>query len=277
LGVSRNGYYEYLKNLNKLDKNALLLAQIKKILEEDEENKNYGTRRMFQALKFKFEIKKSFSTVARFMRKMGLTEHHRKPKSSTKYDKLAKKSEDLLKRNFKSEKPNEKWVQDITEIPAKDGKLYVSGIFDCFDNFLVNLSMADNMRKELVISTLYGAFNAENPENVILHSDRGSQYTSHEYREIAEKLGIIQSMNSASGRCHDNAKCESIWARFKVEKIYQINTKKLTIKELKLVIFEYFFGYWNNRRINSAIGGVPPAEKRRKYYENLEKDRKLLA
>jgi transposase InsO family protein len=103
----------------------------------------------------------------------------------------------------------------------------------------------------------------------VIHSDRGGQYTSGEFRELVKLLRLRQSMNSAAGRCFDNARCESQWARFKVEKIYKIDSKKYTMDEMKTIIFRYFMGYWANRRICSAIGGMPPAEKRRRYYEHF--------
>jgi transposase InsO family protein len=103
----------------------------------------------------------------------------------------------------------------------------------------------------------------------ISHSDRGSQYTSYEFRKTIEEIGIIQSMNSAAGRCHDNAKCESMWARGKCEIMACFNTKKMTCEELKQLIFRYYMSYWNYRRICSAIGGVPPMVKRGAYYEKL--------
>ena len=103
----------------------------------------------------------------------------------------------------------------------------------------------------------------------IVHSDRGSQYTSEKYRTVIAKFEVRQSMNSAGGRCHDNARCESMWARMKNELFY-LRGRKLenyTIEELKTLVWRYFMSYWNNQRICSAIGGVPPAVKRRRYYE----------
>jgi transposase InsO family protein len=103
----------------------------------------------------------------------------------------------------------------------------------------------------------------------VSHSDRGSQYASEEFRRTPASLGIIQSMNSAAGRCHDDAKRESMWARGKEEIMACYDTRKMTCEQLKLLIFRYYMGYWNNRRICSAIGGVTPAVKRGAYYEKL--------
>ncbi len=100
-------------------------------------------------------------------------------------------------------------------------------------------------------------------KGAILHSDRGSQYTSEKYREVLKHVGFVQSMNSAGGRCHDNARCESMWARMKEELFYSRNRKSedYTVAELKTMIWRYYMSYWNNRRICSANGGLPPAVK----------------
>ena len=99
----------------------------------------------------------------------------------------------------------------------------------------------------------------------------GSQYTSRIYREAICKYGIRQSMNSAGGRCHDNARCESMWARMKSELLYdRYDTEKMTTDELKTLIWRYFISYWNNRRICSANGGLPPMVKRQQYYNFLK-------
>ena len=103
------------------------------------------------------------------------------------------------------------------------------------------------------------------------YSDRGTQYTSESYRQTIREHHIHQSMNSAGGRCHDNARCESMWARMKTELLYdRYDTKQMTVEELKVLIWRYFLSYWNNRRICSANGGLPPMIKRRQYYEDLE-------
>lgn len=164
-------------------------------------------------------------------------------------------------------------MTDITEIPAQDGKLYVSAIFDCYDLGVLRLAMADNMRAELCIFTIENASKAfPSISGAIIHSDRGSQYTSASYRAELKRCGIVQSMNSDGGRCHDNARCEAMWARMKEELLYgRYDTKKMAIEELKTLIWRYFIIYWNNRRICSANGGLPPMLKRKQYYESLEK------
>ena len=184
------------------------------ILHEDECNDTYGRERMHKALLLKYPDSgiPSETTVYRVMTAIGITHSpNRKPNGITKADREARKSDDLLKRDFKADKPFSKCVTDITEVKAKNGKLYVSAIFDCYDLTAIGLSMDDNMRAELCAATVENTVSAY-PEfcGAVLHSDRGSQYTSASYRAMLNEYGVKQSMNSAGGRCHDNARCESI-------------------------------------------------------------------
>jgi len=258
-----------LKSLNKPYKYAALLASIKAILAENEFNSTYGKQRMYEKLQLDYECPYCYNTVAKVMRENRLLQKPNRPKGLTKADKAAQKSDNLLNQDFSADAPNCKTVTDITEWTACDGKIYQSSVFDCFDNACLGLSMADNMRAELVVETFRQAAGMYDLRGAISHSDRGSQYTSEAFRETIDELGITQSMNTAAGRCHDNAKCESMWARGKQEIMAVYETKKMTCEELKRVIFRYYMGYWNNQRICSAIGGIPPMIKRGAYYEKL--------
>ena len=153
------------------------------------------------------------------MKEIGLNHKpKRRPNGITKADKEARKSDDLLKRDFTAEKPLEKCITDMTEIKVSDGKLYVSAIFDCYDLAVLGLSMDTNMKATLCEQTLDNAYKTYPMlRRAILHSDRGTQYTSELYRKAIHKYGIRQSMNSAGGRCYDNARCESMWTRLKEE------------------------------------------------------------
>lgn len=276
LHVSRQGFYSYLTNKNKPWKYQDLADAMCEINAEDTCNDTYGRIRMYQALQLRqpegVHIP-SERTVYRVMEKIGLSHRpKRKPHGITKADREARKSDDLIKRDFSAEKPLIKCVTDITEIKAKDGKLYISCIFDCFDSAVLGLAMDTHMQATLCQRTVESAYMAY-PEirGAILHSDRGTQYTSELYRSTLVRHGIIQSMNSAGGRCHDNARCESMWARLKTELLYgRYDAEKLTIKELKTLIWRYFISYWNNRRICTTNGGLPPMIKRQRYYASLQ-------
>lgn len=280
LKVSRQGFYNYLKYKDKPWKYEALAAKMIEIREEDECNDTYGRVRMREALLLKkeeddleIEVPKE-RTVYRIMERIGISHRPRKPKGLTKADKEAQKSDDLLKRNFRSDEPNKKCVTDITELKASDGKLYVSAIFDCFDLLVCGLAMDTNMKASLCTETVSNALKLH-PEltGSIIHSECGSQYTSDEYRHKIASCNLKQSMNSAGGRCHDNARCESMWARMKVELFYSRNNKpeNYTVEELKTKIWRYYMSYWNNRRICSANDGLPPALKRRLYYQSFKK------
>lgn len=276
LEISRQAFYRYLKSKDKPWKYDELARLILSIIAEDSCNDTYGRKRMWEALHIKAPegiIIPSERTVYRIMKKLGLVHKpKRKPNGITKADKNAQKSDDLLKRDFTANKPLEKCVTDITEIQAKDGKLYVSVLFDCFDLTALGLAMSTNMKASLCVQTIKNAYIAyPGLRGAICHSDRGSQYTSSEYRDAIKTFGIRQSMNSAGGRCHDNARCESMWGRMKDELFYdRIDTRLLTVAELKSLIWQYYMSYWNNRRICSANGGLPPLVKRNRYYAGLK-------
>jgi transposase InsO family protein len=270
--VTRQGFYAYLEGLKRPYKYAILAALMKKIIGEDECNDSYGARRMREALCLKQETDSTLkvpsqSTIARIMRENGLIHKKRKPNSLTKADREAQKSDDLLKRNFAADEPLTKSVMDITEIKTADGKLYVAAVEDCFSNEVLGLSMDDNMRAELCVRAITAA-SMSHPEfrGAIIHSDRGGQFTSAEFRAAVGDIGLIQSMNSAGGRCHDNAKCESLWARFNEELIYgRYRTENMPMESVNSLIWRYFMSYWNNRRICSVNGGLPPAMKRTRF------------
>ena len=191
----------------------------------------------------------------------------RKPNSLTQADKAAQKSDNLLQQDFEADEPLKKSVIDITEVKTADGKLYVAAAEDCFNNEVLGLAMDDNMRAELCVRAITAAAKSHPGfRGAIIHSDRGSQFTSGSFRAAVSRIGLIQSMNSAGGRCHDNAKCESLWARFKEELIYgRYRTEFMPMDAVKSLIWRYFMSYWNNRRICSANGGLPPVLKRERF------------
>ena len=276
LKVSRQAFHNYLKTKDAPWKYQSLADAMLDICSEDECNDTYGRIRMYQALKLKQPEGvpiPSERTVYRIMEEIGLNHKPKhKPNGITKADKEARKSDDFIKRDFTAEKPLEKCVTDMTEIKASDGKLYVSAIFDCYDRTVLGLAIDTNMKATLCEQTLDNAVKAYPAlRGAIIHSDRGTQYTSELYRKAINKYGILQSMNSAGGRCHDNARCESMSARLKEELLYgRYDTTAMTIEQLKTLIWRYFISYWNNRRICSANGGLPPMIKRQQYYDSLQ-------
>ena len=266
LSVNEKGYYKKLKVGKRILKWQKLLCEIHKVLNEDVNNDNYGAKRILLALQQK-GIKTSLSSVRRAMRKGNLVKPNRRsPDGLTKKDKKAMQPENLIKRDFTASKPNEKWLTDITQVNCKDGKLYIAPIFDCFSGEIVSLAMDRNMKKELCISALEAAFKVRKPKTgVIVHSDAGSQYTSYDYKSTIGKYKAIQSMSDV-GKCYDNARMESFFATLKKEKLYKIKTEKMTVEEVKTVVFQYVMVYYNRKRITTVNpDGLPPSIYRERF------------
>jgi transposase InsO family protein len=266
LGVTKQGYYQWKRSLDRPYKYAALLARILAVLEEDPENvENYGARRVCLRLG-QLGYDDSYSTVYRVMKANGLLQKKkRKPNGITKEDYEAQKSENLLRQDFTAESPNSKWLTDISEVPTADGKLYISPILDCFDGQIVGLAMDDNMKKGLCVNAFEQACLRHNAYGMIFHSDRGSQYTSFKFRETLASYGAVQSM-SGTGRCYDNARMESFFATLKKEKLYKIKTEALPMETVKSIIFRWVFSYYNRKRVyTSNDGGYPPEVKRRMH------------
>lgn len=260
LKISESGYYRWLKNRNKPTARQLLSVEIQKILNEHPDNDNYGIKRMNTALEQK-GIHVSLRTVYRAMSEMGILHRRRTPHGITKVTTEIQDRENLIKRNFKEEKPLQKLLSDITEIQCSDGKLYLSAVLDCYNGEILSIAMDSNMKKELCIRTvkeLELQYGRKKLNGAIFHSDRGSQYTSEAFRETLRQAGLVQSL-SGTGHCYDNARMESFFATLKKEKIYRICAYKLTRDQVKSIVFRYIFVYYNRIRISSVNpGGMPP-------------------
>lgn len=259
LPVSERGFYKWKRNRGRQKAWQKLLAEIHKILDEDDENRNYGVERMRIALEQR-GIKRSFSTVKRAMARGNLLhEGRRSPDGLTKADRKAMRPQNIIRQDFTAEAPLRKLLTDITQIPCKDGKLYVSPLLDCYNGEIISLVMDANMKKELCIKTITEAFKKfDIKSGVIIHSDSGNQYTSGEYRKTLGQLHAVHSM-SGVGKCWDNSRMESWFATLKKEKIYQLDTTKLTVEEVKTIVWRYTFAYYNTRRITTVNpDGLPP-------------------
>lgn len=267
LEVSESGYYRSLRCAKKPSRQELLLVKIQDIRNEHPDNINYGARRIHQALLNQGE-QVSYSSVYRCMKKNGLLQKAPKhPNGITKADAAAQKAENLLQQDFKAEEPDTKYLTDITEVPCFDGKLYVVPVMDCFGGDIVGLAMDNNMRAEICVRALESACMHTGGRGMIVHSDRGSQYTSEEFRSSLARHGAVQSM-SGTGNCYDNARMESFFATLKKEKLYRINTKELPMEEVKEIIFRYIMIYYNRQRIYTTNpDGMPPAIHRAAFYK----------
>ena len=269
LNVSETGYYRFKRNLGRPGKDAVLSAVIQDVLDEHPFNDNYGVDRMQIALMHRgYTVGKR--RISRIMKENGwLHERKRRPKGLTRATTEIQEKENLIKQDFTSDQPYQKLLTDISQISCRDGKLYISPIMDCFNGEIISLVMRSNMRKELCIDTFNAAAKRFPLNGAILHSDRGSQYTSEAFREKLSNAGVLQSLSGVN-HCFDNARMESFFATLKKELLYRIPTYKMKMDEVKAIIFRYVFVYYNRIRIyTSNPDGLPPAAYRRHLEQPL--------
>ena len=268
LEVSRSSYYNWLKRLPSTHQKEdnILVEKMRRIHKES--YKTYGIRRIKAKLN-KEGISCGKNRVARLMRENGIFSRlRRKYKATTNSNHRLPVAPNLLDQDFTADKPNTKWVGDITYIPTDEGFLYLSGIEDLFQRKVVGWSLGNRITKELTISSLEQAVGRENPgDGLIFHSDRGSQYAAYDYQEVLSKYCIRQSM-SRKGNCYDNACMESFFSTLKKDIIYGRRFK--TREEAKLAIIEYIETFYNCHRLHSTLGNMSPMEYERQYYYQEE-------
>ena len=255
--VSRSGYYDYVK---RMDIPAWDLPLAEKIRECQEQcGKTYGYRRVHIWLE-RNGIYHNPKTILRVMQKYGLLSVIRRKKYRN-YGDYLHKYPNLLNRNFSAERPNQKWVTDISYIHTKQGVLYLSVIRDLFDNSIVAYKTGTEQNINLVLSTIREAKKKEMiTAELQLHSDQGFQYTSSAYFKLTQSYGITPSM-SRRGNPYDNALAENFFSILKTECIYRV--KLQTYEEARLLIGEYIH-FYNNERIQLKTK-LTPLEKRSQY------------
>ena len=234
-----------------------------KIMEIYHKNrKRYGSPRIYQQL-----LREGYpigrKRVARLMQELDIQAVARKKYKATTDSAHSKPvAENHLNRDFTPDKPNASWVADITYIWTKEGWLYLATIMELFSRKIIGWSLRDRLSKGLVIAALDMAVKQRNlSPDLVLHSDRGSQYASELYQLLLLKHGILCS-TSGKGNCWDNAVMESFYRTLKVELIYQ--NKYETRREAQRDIFEYIEIFYNRERLHSSIGYCSPEE-----YERL--------
>ena len=256
-GVSRSGYYGYV---SRMDIPAWDLPLAEKIREcQDECGKTYGYRRVHIWLEKK-GIYRNPKTVLRVMQKYGLLSVIRRKKYRN-YGEYLHRYPNLLNRDFRAERPNQKWVTDISYIHTKQGVLYLSVIRDLYDNSIVAYKTGTEQNVNLVLSTIKEAKRKEKvTAELQLHSDQGFQYTSQAYFKLTQSYGITPSM-SRRGNPYDNALAENFFSILKTECIYRV--KLQTYQEARLLIGEYIH-FYNHQRIQLKTK-LTPLEIRSQY------------
>ena len=252
-GVSRSGYYNFVKRLGKPDHDAQLAAKIQQC--QARTDKTYGYRRVWKWLKDR-NIEKNPKTVLRVMKKYGLLSEIRRHRKWVNLGQQVYKYKNLLKRQFHADRPNTKWVTDISYIHTKEGVLYLSIIRDLYDNSIVAYKTASRQTVNLVLDTIRLAMKKEKKRvaaELQLHSDQGFQYTSHAYFKLTQSYGITPSMSS-KGNPYDNAMAENFFSILKTECIYR--HKPDTLREANVLIDRYIH-FYNYERIQNKTGVAP--------------------
>jgi len=240
--VSRSGYYDYVK---RMDVPARDLPLAEKIRECQEHSHNtYGYRRVHIWLE-RQGIYKNPKTVLRVMQKYNLLSEVRRKKYHN-YTNGVHVYKNHLARNFHADRPNQKWVTDISYIKTGQGFLYLSIIRDLYDNSIVAYKTGTEQNINLVLSTIRAAKRKEKvTAELQLHSDQGFQYTSQAYFKLTQSYHITPSMSSR-GNPYDNAMAENFFSILKTECIYRAKIR--TYEEARLLIGEYIH-FYNNERI----------------------------
>jgi putative transposase len=257
LKVSSSGYYAWQKRPASARENRRekLLQEIRR--SHQESRQNYGSPRIFEDLKNR-DVKVCENTVARLMKKAQIRSKSVKkfvPKTTDSKHEFAV-AENVLDQNFKAEKPDRKWVADITYIETGEGWLYVAAVLDLCSRRVVGWSMAGHLKTGLVEDALRMALTRRTPAPGLLHhSDRGVQYASTQYRNLLKAHGVECSM-SRTGNCYDNAVMESFWGTLKTELVY--HERYGTRHEARASIFEYIEVFYNRVRRHSSLGYVSP-------------------
>lgn len=258
LAVSRAGFYAWRKRPESKRKceDKRFLTLIKDRFKKS--RKTYGYRRIHDDF---FELGESCGKhrIARIMKENAI---HPKTKRKFKVTTDSKHNKPIynnhLNRQFHAIAPNQRWVSDITYIPTVEGWLYLAVVMDLFSRKIIGWSMSDRMKESLVVNALkMTLFRRKIHSEVLLHSDRGSQYASEHFQQLLRDNAIECSM-SRKGNCWDNAAMESFFHTLKTECIH--HERYLTRDEAKKSVFDYIEIFYNRQRKHSYLGYQSPAQ-----------------
>jgi putative transposase len=254
--ISRSGYYAWVKAgcPKPHNKDSVLLAHIRQV--ERENDNNYGVQKVYEELNDR-GVLVGRSRVQRVMRDNGIKAQIKskyKPQT-TKTDPNEKAYDNLLNQHFSGHQPNRVWLADITYVRVGGKWCYLAGVLDLARRKLVGWALGTRPTANLACKALSMAVHRENPKHgLIHHSDRGSQYTSREYKVLIKQNKILGSM-SRKGNPYDNAPMESFFRLLKVEHVYK---RSFSTIEQAASSLRCWFDYYNIRRRHSALGGMSP-------------------
>ncbi len=254
LGVSASGYYAWRDRgpSARAQKDEQLRPKIRHF--HAESRGTYGAPRIHVDLAEDGEHI-GRKRVSRLMQVEGLRGVCRRKRPRTTVRDGQGPAPDLVDRNFSADGPNQLWVADITYIPTWAGFLYLAVVLDVWSRRIVGWCMRPHLRTELILEALNMAADQRRPQDVIHHSDQGSQYTSVAFGRRCDELGVRPSMGSV-GDCYDNAMCESFFATLECELLDRSTFR--THPEARSAVFEFVEGWYNRRRRHSALGYLSP-------------------
>lgn len=254
--MPRSTYYYYLKKMNSKDKYEEVNKEITSIYHENKGR--YGYRRITLELHNRGYII-NHKTVLKLMKQLGLQCFVRMKKYKSYKGETGKICDNILNREFKADKPNEKWVTDVTEFKLFGTKVYLSPIIDLFNGEVISYNISDRPVFSQVMDMIDKAFNKiPDNTNLILHSDQGWQYQMKQYQARLKEKGIIQSM-SRKGNCYDNSLAENFFGLLKSELLYLQQFE--SVAHFKKELIDYI-DYYNNKRIKGKLKGMSPVNYR---------------
>lgn len=264
LEVSRSSYYEWLQHQQRLPQRQQRQTAFDQAVAQLFANIFANSKGCNGARRLQCQLRVSGytcnrKTVAASLRRQGLVaKAARKFKATTHSKHSLPVFDNLLNQDFSATAPNQKWVGDITYLGTDEGWLYLAVIIDLFFRQVIGWAMSERMTTDLVCDALQMAvFKRKRPKSVIVHSDRGSQYCSHAYRELLQQHQLRGSM-SAKGNCYDNACAESFFHSLKVEAIH--GERFATRENMRQTVFEYIETRYNRNRLHSTLGYLSPVD-----------------
>jgi putative transposase len=266
LGISTSGYYAWLNRppSARAQSDVRLSERIRALHQRS--RASYGVPRILEDLQEEGE-RVNHKRVARLMRSADLVGiSRRKGFKTTVRDRDARPAPDRVQRCFTADRPDRLWVADITYVPTLAGFLFLAVVMDVFSRRIVGWAMATHLRTELILDALNMAIYQRRPQDVIHHSDQGTQYTSIAFGARCKEAGIRPSMGSV-GDCFDNAMCESFFATLECELLDR--SRFATQAQAKMAIFNFIEGWYNPHRRHSSIGYLSPVNYERRICPTL--------
>ena len=268
INVSRSGYYAWLqhKPSQRLQRRQVLDELVKSLFHQHKQR--YGSERLRRKMPKENGQPYDLKTIAASLKRQGLVaKAARKFKATTNSKHNLPVFDNLLQQDFSATAPNQKWAGDITYLWTDEGWLYLAAIIDLFSRQVVGWSMSERMTEDLACDALRMAvFRRKRPKSVMVHSDRGSQYCSHAYRQLLQQHELLGSM-SAKGCCYDNACAESFFHSLKVEAIH--GERFATREPMRQAVFEYIETDYNPVRLHSSNSFQSPIEFEANFKQSL--------